>query len=71
MQFPKTRDEMKPGCYYFKSYGPCRGCGVQIEWWQTPGLKTIPMNLMPTGDSPAIAHWATCTHANRFRGGRR
>ena len=67
--FPKTNGEMllrgyEPGS---GSYAKCRGCGADIEWWKTPTGRALPMNPMPTPETPAVAHWATCTDPNRFR----
>jgi len=60
MEFPKTFDEMKAAKYTFDNDATCRGCGDEIEWWITPTGKKLPMNPMTSGNSPAIAHWATC-----------
>ena len=60
MAFPKTLNEMKSASYRFDNDAVCRGCGDDIEWWETPSGKKIPMNPMTSGDSPAVAHWATC-----------
>jgi hypothetical protein len=67
MAFPKTLNEMKSHGYTFKDDGVCRGCGDDIEWWETPNGKKIPMNPMTGGDSGATAHWATCTEQDSFR----
>ena len=71
MPFPKTRAEMGPGLYYFQRTGTCQDCHKPIEWWLTSHVKLIPMDPMPEDSSPAVAHWATCTNAARFRGGRK
>jgi len=68
MSFPKTLKEMVPAGYRFDDIATCRGCGDDIEWWITPSGESIPMNEMPHGSSPAIAHWSTCTEADSFRG---
>ena len=61
MAFPKTLNEMKAFNYRFDNNAVCRGCGDDIEWWETPNGKKIPMNPMTGGDSEAVAHWATCS----------
>ena len=67
MAFPKTLNEMKSAGYRFDNDAECRGCGDDIEWWETPNRKKIPMNPMTSGDSQAIAHWATCEVCASFR----
>ena len=67
MAFPTTLNEMKQRGYSFQDDAVCRGCGDDIEWWETPNGKKIPMNPMTGGDSEAVAHWATCTEQDSFR----
>jgi hypothetical protein len=67
MPFPKTLNEMTASAYTFKDHAECRGCGDPIEWWETPKGKNIAMNPMTSGDSEAVAHWATCTEQDSFR----
>lgn len=67
MAFAKTLDELKARGYQFKDYAVCRGCGDDIEWWDTPSGKHIPMNPMQRGSDEAVAHWATCTEQDSFR----
>ena len=67
MPFPKNCVELKNAGYVFDNDSTCRGCGDEIEWWKTPMGKSIPMNPMDKGDSPAIAHWSTCSDAPAFR----
>lgn len=68
MSFPRTFDEMKAAGYTFSNDATCRGCGDDIEWWETPNGKKLPMNPMTSGSSEAKAHWATCSDAPSFRG---
>lgn len=67
MPFPATFDAMKAAGYRFDNHARCKGCGEDIEWWITPRGKSLPMNLMPHPDSPAISHWSTCEEAPLFR----
>ena len=67
MAFPRTFDELKAADYKFSNDAICKGCGDDIEWWETPKGKKIPMNLMTAGSSPAVAHWSTCSDAASFR----
>ena len=67
MAFPQTLNEMKARGYTFKDDGVCKGCGEDIEWWETSNGQNIPMNPMTGGDSEAVAHWATCTEQDSFR----
>lgn len=67
--FPKTNGEMLMRGYDRGSgtLAICRACGEPIEFWTTPTGKSLPMNPMPTPETPAVAHWSTCTDPNRFR----
>ena len=67
MPFPQTLDEMTAAGYKFGNQSICKGCGDEIEWWETPTGKNIPMNPMPRGVTPAVAHWATCSERDSFR----
>ena len=67
MAFPKTLDEMTQAGYKFLNHATCKGCGDEIEWWETPTGKKIPMNPMERGVSPSVAHWATCPEQDSFR----
>jgi hypothetical protein len=66
MPFPKTFDQMKAAGYVFDNYAECRRCGDAIEWWITPNGKKMPMNPMPSGSTPAISHFTTCSDATEF-----
>lgn len=65
MSFPKTDTELNQRGYKFKSKGRCTGedCGAEIEWWETPKGKMIPLD--PGTLEP---HWATCPNADNFGG---
>lgn len=67
--FPKTRRELMLRGYVAGSgtHARCQACAASIEFWRTPTGKVIPMDPMPTLESPAIAHWSTCTDPKRFR----
>lgn len=61
MALPKTLDEMRAMGYKFQNHGVCKACGDDVEWWETPHGKTIPINEMDKGTSRAIAHWTVCS----------
>lgn len=69
--FPKNSTELLMRGYEFLNDGKCKqeGCSAAISWWETPTGKRIPINYMPTPDTPAVPHWTTCTNPARFRGG--
>jgi len=69
MAFPKTFDELQAANYRFDNHSRCRACDAEMEWWITPKGKKMPFNLMPAGDSPAVAHFVTCPEADSFRRG--
>lgn len=63
----KTRDQLIETGYKFENHGVCRSCKAEIEWWTTPKNARSPYDLMPTGSSQAISHFATCPDAASFR----
>lgn len=67
MGFPRTLKEMKEYGYKFSGDATCKGCQEDIEFWETPRGKKIPMDPMPMENSAAIAHWTTCENAPLFR----
>ena len=67
MPFPKDYSELRRAGYTFSSHGVCSGCGASIEWWNTPTMSRIPMNLMTNGTSEAVSHFATCPNAQDFK----
>jgi hypothetical protein len=67
MPFPATFDALKAAGYKFLDDAVCKGCGDEIEFWETPHHKRIPMNQMKSGSDPAISHFATCSDAPLFR----
>jgi hypothetical protein len=69
MGFPATRDALIQAGYRFDNHAVCRSeeCGAEIEWWISPREKKMPFALMQNGDSPAIAHFASCPGRDDFR----
>lgn len=67
MPFPATRDALIAAGYKFENHSVCRGCKQEIEWYTTPADKKAPFDLMPTGDSPVVSHFATCPQRDSFR----
>ena len=67
MPFARTLDELKRNGFIFKETGRCRSCKAEIEWWQTPKGKNIPLDPMPEANSPSIAHFSTCPSADKHR----
>lgn len=66
-RFPATLQAMRAAGYERQSYSRCSGCLAAMEWWWTPIRHRIPMDPMPTEDSPAVSHFVTCPNADRFR----
>lgn len=66
MPFPATRQELKFSGYDYHGKKTCP-CGATMELWHTPRGAIMPMNPMPSDDSPAESHWATCPRAQQFR----
>jgi len=67
MAFPTDRDGLKAAGYVFSNHGRCRGCREEVEWYETPNKKKIPMNLMAHGSSLAVSHFTTCPKRDEFR----
>lgn len=62
MEFQKSIDEMRAAGYKHAGLAQCRACQADIEWWETPKGKKIPMN-----HGTAEPHWSTCPDAENFR----
>jgi hypothetical protein len=64
MDWPKNDTTLKQAGYKFSGVGKCRNvvCGAEIEWWETPNGKKIPLD--PGTMEP---HWSTCPGADEFR----
>jgi hypothetical protein len=62
MGFPSTIDELRQRKYKFEGESQCKGCGDDIEWWETPNGKKIPMD-----HGTATPHWSTCPNARDFK----
>ena len=65
MALPTTIDELRQQNYKYSGDSECKACGADIEWWETPRGKKIPMN-----HGTAIAHWSTCPNVADFRANR-
>lgn len=63
MPFPKTADEAVKKGYKLVAAGRCKGCGVSIEWYETPNGKMMPI-VDPQKFTP---HWADCPNKDQFR----
>lgn len=64
MGFPTTLEELKEQGYKFSGDGECRSCGADIEWWETPRGKKMPMD-----HGTATSHWSSCPNADSHRSG--
>ncbi len=62
MSFPKNEKELAEQGYKFKNEGQCRGCKADIEWWETPKGK-----LMPLNSATLEPHWSNCPNVKEFR----
>ena len=62
MPFPKTETEFIEQGYRFANKGRCRGCHAEIEWWDTPKNK-----MMPIDPGTLEPHWSTCPKAKLFK----
>ena len=61
MVFPGNANGMRAAGYRFLDHGECVSCQAAIEWWLTPKGRNLSMNPMPTEETPAIRHLATCS----------
>jgi uncharacterized Zn finger protein (UPF0148 family) len=64
---PNTREDLLKQGYQVTGNGDCRSCGMPIQWFRTPSGKPAPYDPMPTLQSPARSHFATCTRALEHR----
>jgi len=67
MGFPSTQEELKAAGYKFLDHATCKDCGEDIEWYETPYGRKIPMNPMERGSSKAVMHFNTCPDAPLLR----
>jgi hypothetical protein len=66
--FPATWKKLKEAGWKFIYARPCKLCGKQLEFWQTPKKKPAPLEAMPDDpDHRRISHFTTCPHADKFR----
>lgn len=64
----RTLHEMKRAGYKFLNHHVCKGCGADIEWWETNNGKKLPFDPMPKSDNADVTpHWASCPEADSFR----
>ncbi len=63
MAYPKNADEAEKQGYRFKNPGRCRGCGVSVDWWETPNGKLLPID----DEATFSAHWTNCPERDRFK----
>ena len=61
MGFPTNMKELKEAGYKFDGEGTCRDCGEELEWWETPRGKKIPMTPMMAATDIAEPHWKVCS----------
>lgn len=61
-----SREELEADGYRHMGTSRCKGsaCGAEIDWYETPRGKNIPIN--PDTLKP---HWETCPSTDEFRGG--
>ena len=59
-----SREELEAAGYHFLNTSRCAGkdCGAEIDWWETPKGKKMPLD--PDTLEP---HWGTCVNAKEFR----
>ena len=67
MAFPKTLDELRAAGYKFLEHRKCIGntCNQQIEFWQTPKGKKIPLDVDAKGN--VEPHFSSCPDVKQFR----
>jgi len=62
MTFPDTDEGLKAAGYRHIGGGKCRRCYADIEWWETPKDRKIPLDA-----GTFEPHWSTCPYADEFR----
>jgi hypothetical protein len=62
-----TQTTWREAGHQWQREGICRSCNAKVEWWLMRGGRINPMNPMPTADSPAVSHFATCPQAAAHR----
>lgn len=66
MPFPKTTEELRSAGYTFLSKRRCAGamCQAEIELWQTPQGRRIPLDVK---DDQVTPHFGNCASLSDFR----
>jgi hypothetical protein len=71
MAIPDTRDGLESLGYKYTGSSACRGCGAEMQWFETPRGKKMPMSAVSgTEDDESQkleAHWTVCPNAKDFR----
>jgi len=62
MPFPTTPEGLIAAGYKKMNTSHCQSCNAEMQWYETPRGKKIPMNA-----GTAIAHFSTCPNAKEFR----
>jgi len=62
MPFPRNRKELENAGYSFSHKKECASCRVQIEMWNTPSARMMPMDFKfdEHGNEVCESHFATC-----------
>ena len=65
---PTTRKGLKEAGYKHYSNSTCRGCGVPIEFWQTPAGNSMPIHrTLVEGCETLVCHFVDCDTRAQFR----
>lgn len=74
VKYPTDSNTLKSAGFVYDNDAACRGCGVNIEWWITPGGKKIPMSTVIVGSLATKdraemlqPHFTDCPNAGDFR----
>lgn len=65
--FPQTREGMEAAGYRLVLRRKCALCPATIEFYETAIKKWLPMEWLEA-ERRLVPHWATCPHAEDFRG---
>jgi len=71
MPLPDTRQDLEDVGYKYSGSGVCRGCGMLMQWFDTPRGKKMPFSVVAGHEDsdPEIIepHWGVCTKQAQFR----
>lgn len=69
--FPDNRRDLEAAGYRYTGSSRCRSCRTEIDWYETPRGKKVPMSAVEGTENRENrvleAHWKNCPDADNYR----